>query len=177
MNGAQNGSLHHEFAVSLNKLWHKQSTGRWLHTPRVLCNWYDTIWGQLLVLYNTSLYSDVFHRKTNTCMKSEWSMGNQCKSVDCDILLADCLYIIKPWASAWRKYMLMFAIKGLLNQVACCVTMIMTQLAKIIGSTSMEHRSDAFVSDRCLIDVGPTVFAIWECTKHKNILLAHIYCT
>ena len=29
------------------------------------------------------------------------------------------------------------------------------------GSTSIKHQSDAKVSDRCLIDVDPMVFAIW----------------
>ena len=37
-----------------------------------------------------------------------------------------------------------------------------TQIAKTDGLTSIRHRSDTFAADRCLIDVDPTVFAIWE---------------
>ena len=37
------------------------------------------------------------------------------------------------------------------------------QIAKILGSTSVRHRSDTVVSDRCLIDVDPSVFVIWDC--------------
>ena len=36
------------------------------------------------------------------------------------------------------------------------------QIAKTLGSTSTRYRSDTFASDRCLIDVAPSVFAIWE---------------
>ena len=36
------------------------------------------------------------------------------------------------------------------------------QTASAFESISIRHRSDAKVSDRCLIDVGPTVLAIWE---------------
>ena len=35
------------------------------------------------------------------------------------------------------------------------------QIAKTLGSTFIWYRSDAEVSDRCLIDVDPKVFAIW----------------
>ena len=37
-----------------------------------------------------------------------------------------------------------------------------TQITKTIGLTLIRHRSDAFVSDLYLIDVGLMVFAIWE---------------
>ena len=37
-----------------------------------------------------------------------------------------------------------------------------TKIAKTLGSTSIRHRSDTKVSDRCLIDVDPRVFAIWD---------------
>ena len=33
---------------------------------------------------------------------------------------------------------------------------------KILGSTSIRYRSDTEVSERCLIDVDPMVFAVWE---------------
>ena len=36
-----------------------------------------------------------------------------------------------------------------------------THIAKSLGSTSIRHRFDTYVSDRCLIDVDPRVFAIW----------------
>ena len=36
-----------------------------------------------------------------------------------------------------------------------------TQIAKTIGTMSIRHRSDTTVSDRCVIDVDPMVFAIW----------------
>ena len=36
------------------------------------------------------------------------------------------------------------------------------QIANTIRSTSMWHRSDAFASDRCQIDVDPMVLAIWK---------------
>ena len=33
--------------------------------------------------------------------------------------------------------------------------------AKTLWTTSIRHRSDTFVSNRCLIDVDPRVFALW----------------
>ena len=36
------------------------------------------------------------------------------------------------------------------------------QIANTIRSTSIRHRSDAFASDRCQIDVDPMVLAIWK---------------
>ena len=36
------------------------------------------------------------------------------------------------------------------------------QTAKALGSTSVRHRSDTKMSDRCLIDVDLRVFVIWE---------------
>ena len=36
-----------------------------------------------------------------------------------------------------------------------------SQMAKTLGATSIRYRSDAFASDRDLIDIDPTVFAIW----------------
>ena len=36
------------------------------------------------------------------------------------------------------------------------------QIAKSLGSTSIRHRSDAFASDRCLIEVDPRLYAIWD---------------
>ena len=41
-----------------------------------------------------------------------------------------------------------------------------SQIAKNIGSMSIRYRSDAKVSDRCLIDVDPTVFAIWAVGRY-----------
>ena len=38
---------------------------------------------------------------------------------------------------------------------------IISQIAKIIGSTTIKHRSDTSASDRCLIDVDPKVFVLW----------------
>ena len=35
-------------------------------------------------------------------------------------------------------------------------------ITKALGSTSIRHRSNTFVSDRCLIDIDPSVFAIWD---------------
>ena len=37
----------------------------------------------------------------------------------------------------------------------------LSQIAKTIGSTLIRHRSDTSASDRCLIDFGPVVFAMW----------------
>ena len=42
-----------------------------------------------------------------------------------------------------------------------------SQSAKKLGSTLTKHRSDAKVSDRCLVDVNSRVFAIWG---HRSIL-------
>ena len=39
---------------------------------------------------------------------------------------------------------------------------VLSQMAKILGSTSIRYRSDAKVLDRCLIDVDPIVFAILD---------------
>ena len=40
-----------------------------------------------------------------------------------------------------------------------------SQIAKTLGSTSIKHRPDTFASDRYLIDVDPTVVAIWVETR------------
>ena len=40
-------------------------------------------------------------------------------------------------------------------------TNMVSQLTKTFGSMSIRHRSDTKVSDRCLIDVDPKIFAIW----------------
>ena len=45
----------------------------------------------------------------------------------------------------------------------------MSHIAKTFGSTSIRHRPDTFVSDRCLIDVDPSVFVVWDA--------AYIFCT
>ena len=37
-----------------------------------------------------------------------------------------------------------------------------SQMAEAVGSASIGHRSDTFVSDRCLVGVGPGVFAMWD---------------
>ena len=36
------------------------------------------------------------------------------------------------------------------------------QTAQTIGSTSIWHRSDLVMSDQCLIDINPMVFAVWD---------------
>ena len=47
----------------------------------------------------------------------------------------------------------------------------------MIGSTSIRHRSDTFVSDRCLIDIDPKVIAIkvvvWHvsCSDNEDLLV------
>ena len=37
-----------------------------------------------------------------------------------------------------------------------------SRMAEAVGSASIGHRSDTFVSDRCLVGVGPGVFAMWD---------------
>ena len=45
---------------------------------------------------------------------------------------------------------------------------------KPLGSTLIRHRSDIFVSDRCLIDVDPRGFVIWMCyTWHGLFITSH----
>ena len=39
---------------------------------------------------------------------------------------------------------------------------VISQIARSLGSTSIRHRSDTFASDRCLINVGPRLFAICD---------------
>ena len=41
------------------------------------------------------------------------------------------------------------------------VTLVISRKAKVPGSISIRHRSDTFVSDRCLIDVDLNTFATW----------------
>ena len=36
------------------------------------------------------------------------------------------------------------------------------QIAETIGSISIEHQSEARASDKCVIDVDPEVFVIWD---------------
>ena len=40
-------------------------------------------------------------------------------------------------------------------------TTMQTHIAKTLSSTSIRHQSDMKVSDWCLMDVDPRVFAIW----------------
>ena len=40
----------------------------------------------------------------------------------------------------------------------------LSQITKILGWTSIRHRFDTFSSIRCLVNVYPTVFAIWNNT-------------
>ena len=47
----------------------------------------------------------------------------------------------------------------------------MTQIAKTLKSTSIRYRSDGKVSDRCLIDVDPMVFAIWGWRFQNNLAM------
>ena len=44
-----------------------------------------------------------------------------------------------------------------------------TQITKTLGSISTRHRSDTFVSDRCLIDIDPRIFVTWELTWHNSL--------
>ena len=37
-----------------------------------------------------------------------------------------------------------------------------SRMAEAVGSASIGHRSDTFVPDRCLVGVGPGVFAMWD---------------
>ena len=47
------------------------------------------------------------------------------------------------------------------------------QITKIVGSTSIRHRSDSCASDRYLIDIDPTVFAIWVMVADDNPVYQH----
>ena len=47
--------------------------------------------------------------------------------------------------------------------------------AMILGSTSIRHRSDIFVSGRCLIDVDPKVFGVWEISMWCHIIILEYY--
>ena len=53
-----------------------------------------------------------------------------------------------------------------------------THLVKTIESTWIRHRSDAEVSNRCLIDVDPGVFAIWgtSFSISGSMIMSQIYC-
>ena len=44
------------------------------------------------------------------------------------------------------------------------------QITKILD----QHRSDTFVSDRCLIDVNPSIFAIWDVSDVLTMPVARI---
>ena len=49
----------------------------------------------------------------------------------------------------------------------------LSHIKKIIESISIRHRSDAKVSDRCLIDVDPMVFFIWArslVSYHRSLI-------
>ena len=41
------------------------------------------------------------------------------------------------------------------------IAKVTAQIAKTLGFTLIRYRSDAFVSDRYLIDINPKAFAIW----------------
>ena len=58
----------------------------------------------------------------------------------------------------------------------CCQLHEYVKIAKTLGSTSIRYRSDAKLSDRCVIDVDPMVFAIWAKTP-KSIELSWRKCT
>ena len=48
------------------------------------------------------------------------------------------------------------------NGYHCLALSHQSQIAKTLESTSIWHRSDTEVSDRCLINADPRVFAIWN---------------
>ena len=50
------------------------------------------------------------------------------------------------------------------------------QIAKALGSKSIRHPSDTFTSDRCLINVDPKVFAIWDSKERKTTFKVSIFC-
>ena len=57
-----------------------------------------------------------------------------------------------------------------------------SQITKIMGSTSIRYRSDTFAADRNLIDIDRTVFPIWDhCTisnkKHSFSLISSTVCS
>ena len=61
------------------------------------------------------------------------------------------------------------------NKPSDSIVMATAQIAKTVGSISIRHRSDEKVSDRRLIDVDPTVFAIWVVRmKQRSWLIGDI---
>ena len=52
-----------------------------------------------------------------------------------------------------------------------------SQMAEAVGSASIGHRSDTFVSDRCLVGVGPGVFAMWyqDARMYFCIFMVYVY--
>ena len=54
----------------------------------------------------------------------------------------------------------MFPFDDVIMETVCLIPS--SQTAKTLGSSSVRHRSDTFVSDRCLIDGYTRVFVIWD---------------
>ena len=53
---------------------------------------------------------------------------------------------------------------------------VISPTAKILGSTWTRHRSDTFVSNRCLIDVDLKVFAFWDGRPRIQITVLYGIC-
>ena len=56
-------------------------------------------------------------------------------------------------------------------------SLVSAQIIKTLWSISVRHRSDAKVSDRCLIDVDPMVFVIWVGKDLYHNLSYEILCS
>ena len=69
--------------------------------------------------------------------------------------------------SSARKYgfLIFLSFYGVSNVFAITKTRHEIHIAKTLKPTSIRHRSDAFASDRCLIQVNPRLFAIWAYGK------------
>ena len=64
----------------------------------------------------------------------------------------------------WSKEVLRTATLWCIHNCPLCLLSMITlsQVAKTFGSPSIRNRSDAKVSDRCLIDVDPMASTIWN---------------
>ena len=51
-----------------------------------------------------------------------------------------------------------------------------SRMAEAAGSASIGHRSDTFVSDRCLVGVGPGVLAMWDQDARMHFCILYGVC-
>ena len=111
---------------------------------------------------STAFTSKEFHWPLCTCWRLGWCKMHQ---VPVSVQHCGCCPVVVDWhlMLCHTQYICNLALSYL--WVITDICSYISQIAKTMGSTLIRYRSDTFASDRYLIDIDPTIFAIWDhCT-------------